>query len=301
MSNPELQKITTFDGLEFLLNDNQDRLILTPNPGDMGLPRIEWQTRQAYQQYGKSVVAFNFPSRMLHIEYLEKECSRPELFAARKALLNFLHPRRGGDLTYTFILQDGTQRAIQGRAVGPGFSATPDDEWREWDINDPIIIECFDPIWFDPECLTANIGSQIISAQLVFPITFPIIFGSGTIDYAFSVTYTGTWFAYPVIDITGPCSSFVLEHTTLSKTITYRRTIAAGETLSLNLVNQTLINDTDGLDYWPYLASDSDLDSFRLEHDPEVAGGVNSFEFHLDNATTASAVVLQYQNRYIGI
>lgn len=301
IGNPELHKITTFDGEEFIVNNNIDKLILIPTPADMGLPGIDWQTRKSYQQYGETAVAFNLRSRILRLEYLQKDCSREELFEARKNLLDFLHPRRGGDLTYTFIRADGTKRAIMGRAIGPGFSSGEAEVWQEWDIEDPISIECFDPIWFDPTCITANVGDPATDDELVFPIVFPIYFGSNSFDYSFSITYEGTWFAFPFISITGPCSSFVLEHTTLGKQITFRQTIPAGQTLALNLLAQTLKNDTTGVDWWAYLSSDSDVNQFILDHAPNVSGGVNSFEFHLDGSNADSAVVLQYQNRYVGI
>lgn len=301
LRNYELHKITTYDGEEFVINDDVNKLILSPTPADWGMPRIDYNTRRAYMEYGESVVGFNFSSRNLRLEFLEKLCDRTELFEARKELLNFLHPRRGGDLTYTFIREDQTMRAIKGRATGPGFGASNNDNWEEWDIDDPLTIECFNPIWFNPETVTADVGDQISDDELVLEAYFPIMFGSGTVTYSFTISYAGTWFTFPTIAITGPSLGFVLTHVDLDKTITYRRRIAAGETLTLDLINQTLISSADGLDYWGYIASTSDLAGFVIEYDPIVLDGINSFDFQLDGATAASAVVVTYLERFLGI
>lgn len=298
--NPELHKITRCDGDVFYVNNNDDKVILNVTPADFGFPRLEWQTRQAYRQYGETPVELTLNDRQIQLQFLSQACDRADLFARRMELLTFLHPRSGGDLTYTFIREDGIQRAINGRATGPGFDATPQDQWLEWDIDDPIPITCFDPIWYDPELTTAT-AVRATGDELVFPIVFPIHFAIGLTTFTATISYTGSWFVRPSIMITGPCSNFSLYHQELDATISYARAIAAGETLTLDLANQTLISDVDGIDYFGYLSSASDINTFVLDYDPILASGTNTIVARIANATIDSDFVLSYNQRYIGI
>lgn len=299
----ELHSLETYDGVTYLLQDGAGTMLLNPTPDDMGLPPTNYITQRTYKQDGVTEQAFYLEERTFTIDWTKTGCSREEYFAARAALLDIARPNRGGSpgyTTYHFVRTDGTRRSIRGRLISPRYAGGDQDAWDEWSITETLTIRCFDPVWFDPAENSATITSAA-ATDLVFPITFPIVFGDASLYQQTVISYTGTWYSFPTVQITGPCSGFQIEHQELGLFLIYTPDVAAGEVLTFQLGNPATLVNQDGDDLFGGLAPLSEVQAFRIQPTPLVTGGVNTIRFYAPDATGATDFALQYFTRYIGI
>ena len=305
----ELHSITTADGKEYQLNDKTLRFVLEPTPADIGLPGVDYSSKRFYQQDGETELAFFLRPRRFSLQVTQQTCNRQELFEARQNLINFLRPNRNGLLTYTFINEAGVKRAIMGRALTTPFSAGGSDEWDEFSYTGKIQIQCQDATWFDPTAISASVARTPIE-QLVFPITFPIKFGSDERWGQADITYAGSWYSYPVIRVYGAFDRLVLTHQETGYVIDYLGSIAAGGYVEFDLRHNydsngnyvgATIKDHTGANRFGYLNSTSNILKFRIEPDGVVSDGTNTITLDAPGFDTNTTFTLSYYTRYIGI
>lgn len=299
----ELHEIITYDGgIYYPLNDGENRFVLTTTPGNLGLPDFEWITERRYKQDGVSEVSFRAEPRHFYIEHRYQGAGREAFFAARTALLNAVRPNRAifpdpkpALLTYIFVMEDGTQRALQGRAQTPKFPATETDTWDEWGFTNVLEIECWEPSIYDPDEQTYDVPATA-ATELAFPISFPIYFQDDNIIASGVVPYVGNWYSYPTLRVTGPCTSFTVVHQELNKFIYFLFPVISGETVTIDLYNRTVLSSLtdafgDPVNRFADLGPLSDLQAFRLEPDPVVAQ--NTIDFY---APGSSSILASYDS-----
>lgn len=296
----DLIKIETFDGLYFY---SPDETIQFLTYGDWGAAPTQYQTRRGYKQDGSTEVDFQLEPRTISLQlHRNPACSRQDYWNNRLALHEFLRPNRNGPITFTLRQPDGALRSLIVRAdPGLEFPPLPVDE-NNWDIREQIDFIAFDPIWFDPGAVIyANAASA--DTQLVFPITFPIIFGlSGTFFTTGSFTYAGTWKSYPTMTLTGPYTRAVITNVTTGISIVLSVAILAGEQRIITLTpgNQSIV-DAFGVNKFSDLSPGSNLIDFNIRPDPEVAGGIQEIQAGFVDGTSGSAFTLEFDNRYFAI
>lgn len=125
----------------------------------------------------------------------------------------------------------------------------------------------------------------------------------GAISASKSLSYPGSWRAFPVITITGPITDPVLTNASLGEKLDLTGvTIAAEEyyvidcrygykTVTDHVLDNKIADLTD----------DSDLATFRIAPDPEVPGGVNVFSLTGTSTTSATQVDIDYHEQYLGL
>lgn len=307
----ELWQITTFDGLTYQMTDYNTRAVLT-TPGELGLPPINYATRKPYKQPGEVLLNYDLEVRDFSILMSQRGCSREEYWQARQDLIQVTRPNRGGVITLTIIMADNTRRAIRAVCVTPTFPATSVDEWREWGFTEEIQLKALDPVWFNPTSTELELTQGQLS-ELAFPITFDddnIYFDDAGFFGRATITYTGTWYSWPIITITGPFDTAFIFHENLNLFIQYLQPLAAGSTLVIDLSRvATVANEqpnvkvtVNGIDRYGFLAPNSDIADFRIEVDPLVAGGINQIGFNLPGFSIPdTSVSITYPTRYIGI
>lgn len=299
----ELHEIITYDGgIYYPLNDGENRFVLTTTPGNLGLPDFEWITERRYKQDGVREVSFRAEPRHFYIEHFVKGENRAEYFAARTALINAVRPNRAvfpdpnpALLTYIFVMADGTQRALQGRATTPKFPGSETDQWAEWQIDNVLEIECWEPSIYDPDEQTYEVPATA-ATELAFPISFPIYFQDDNIIASGVVPYVGNWYSYPTLRVTGPCTSFTVVHQELNKYIYFLFPVISGETVTIDLYNRTVLSSLtdafgDPVNRFAELGPLTDLQAFRLEPEPVVAQ--NTIDFY---APGSSSILASYDN-----
>jgi hypothetical protein len=205
-------------------------------------------------------------------------------------------------MTLTVIRSDGSKRAITVRP-DPGL-VLPESADREagWFVDEQIKFVAFDPVWYDP---AQNVKLIAVAAQqnLVFPITFPIQFGTNGLLYTTTITYTGSWYEWPTITLVGPYDSATITNVTTGVTIYLTVPLASGNTRIFNTrPGQISVTDAAGNNYFSEVGPSSDIVDFNLRPAPEVAGGQNVINVVLLHGTNGvSSTTFSYYNRYLAI
>lgn len=295
----DVLSITTHDGNQLYFTDSDVRLLAY---GNLGAPPVQYITRRGYRQNSQTEVDFLLNSRTLTATlWRSPACDRQTYWDNRLALHEFLRPNRGGPLTFTLRTPNGNLRSILVRA-DPGLVLPPVDQ-NNWNVQESLDFLALDPTFFDAT-QTVQALSSAVQTQLVFPITFPITFGTSDVFLTTgNITYAGTWKTYPVITLTGPYTRAVIQHVTLGVNIMLSVAILAGESRIIDLTpGAQSITDGSGNNKFSDLGAGSDLVDFALYPDPEVAGGVQIITVQLvDGVNGQSTASLAYASRYFAL
>lgn len=271
-----------------------------------GMPPIEYRTSRGPFQSGETALDYVLRPRIVqYIHRISASC-RDEYWDERARILNLLRPNR--QLANTFqpgvlrkITTDGTKYDLNVFiADGPMFTQEA-NKWDEWGSTHTIRFIAYDPVYFNPTAgsLAFSLAAQ---TQLVFPITFPITFGSSTLDDTQTITYAGTWLSLPTITLVGPLTSPTIYNTTTGEQVGLNYEIPSGRTVTINLsYGYKTVEDDLGTNLIGTLDTDSDFATFHIAPDPEAAGGVNSIRATASGAANDSSISVSYYTRYIGI
>jgi hypothetical protein len=283
----------------------------------MGMPPIRYIEQSGPYQHGATLFDFRLQKRIIQYNIRVTDlCSRQGYWDERGSLINLMRPNRQTIACFNYgrirkILPDGSIRDIDAMfQQGLTYTARDPESWAEWSIGETLRFVCPDPTWYDPVQQTATWTTATIdgllfytatlSDHLIFPDT--AIFASSVLGDSITVTYGGTWYAYPTITIVGPLSSPKIENTTLDTKIELDYDVAVGETVTIVTAygNKSIENNL-GDNLIGTKTVDSDL-NFYLAPDPIAAGGVNELTVSGAGADTLqTAVSLSYYTRYIGI
>lgn len=312
MNTLELHQIITGDGKTFNLNTNtKARYLMTTTPSNWGMASYDDVTEKSYQQDGTNLLGFYLNSRDFSLRLGAQGCSRIDLFHLRNTLLEIFRPNRNGQLTYIFQNADMERYAIQGLCIDLSFVQDLDG-WYEWGYQTPLVIRCYDPTWYNPDNSVVA-GEMIINSQLVFPITFDddnIYFGDGNLFAEAVISYTGSWYSYPVIVVTGAFDTLEIVHLETGYTLTYLGAAVAGESVTFDLRNTYSatgehlgwrVTNQAGQDVSSLLSPQTNLLKFRIEPDGVVTDGVNTLQFSALNTDGSTSATITYNTRYIGI
>lgn len=277
-----------------------------------GAAPIQWQTQTGYKRNGARVIDYRLIERRLNVIVGESETNgqRFEYWNARSQLLDFLRPNRGdfNELTMTLSRLDidglPVKRSIHCVYAGGAEMEDFDVDANQFRVNVALEFIAYDPLFFNP--VTADLDLVATTqTDLIFPITFPIIFGaSGNLFDTGDLAYPGSWRAYPTITITGPYSSAVLTDYGTGATITLGVAIGAGETRIVRLSENSFeITDGNGNNAFDELSAGSNLIDFYIPPTGQViAGGTQRITVNLiGGSVSQSAVNIEYSDTYFGI
>ena len=296
----DLIHITTADGNELFFGDTDVKLLTY---GNLGAANTAFITRQGYKQDGVTEVDYTLQPRSISVELWHSAgCDRQSYWDARAALHEFLRPNRNGPLTFTIRTPNGDLRSIIVRA-DPGMVFPPQSNNNNWNLQEQFDFTAFDPVFFNAaqSVIALSASSQL---QLIFPITFPITFGtSDEFLTTGSITYAGTWKSYPIITLTGPYTRAVIVNITTGVSIFMSVAIVAGEQRIIDLTpGSQSITDANGDNKFSDLGVGTNLIDFAILPDPEVAGGVQEITIQLvDGVAGQSTASLSYYERYFAL
>ena len=305
MPDADVQSLETFDGEKLVLANQKGDKLFVISYGNYGMPPVEYLTRRGYKQDGSTVVDYTINDRSIMLTLSQvTPATRKQYWQYRDALIDFFRPNRGGALTLTVREAGGNKRSLKVYAA-PGFvfsPRAPDDSG--FIIEEPLTFVAYDPIWYDPT--TADVVlSGVAASQLVFPITFPIVFSPDGTVYSTTVNYVGNWNSYPVITIDGPYTSASIRNVSTGISVVLFMAIGAGEQRIIDFTpGAQRVTDGAGNDAFGDLSPspNSNLVDFNIRPAPLVPNGVNEFEVTLVGGLIGtSAVTMAYNNRYIGI
>lgn len=304
MPDMDVTSFETADGEILNLGTQEGDPLFAISFGNYGAPPIQYLTRRGYKQDGSTVIDYTLNDRSILLElYQVTPCTREQFWSLRDTLIDFFRPNRGGALKLTVHQVNDIQRSIMVRPA-PGFTfpaATPENGFV---IEETLTFIAHDPIWFDPATAT-TVLTGIAASQLVFPITFPIVFSPDGTTYSTSITYAGNWNSYPIVTITGPYTSATIRNASTGVSVVLFVAIGAGQQRIIDFTpgSQSIVDENGGDQFGDLSPSpNSNLVDFNIRPHPDVLNGVNDIEITLVGGVIGtSAVTFAYNSRFIGI
>lgn len=272
-----------------------------------GMPTIDYITQSNPLLHGETLMSYRLRPRIIQLLHRRQTCSRAEYWDARENLLDILRPNRhplnefgAGKLRH--FMPNGKKRDIDVIIqTGPVYQSRSTDVWDELAFTEALTFIAFNPVFYNPdqvcETFVLNDDSSLIF-PFVFPFTFTPVSSSGTI----TITYTGSWLAYPVMEADGPFSGIRFTNEITGEIIRLNKNVAAGETVVFDLregqksVTSSVYGDVIGAIVDPIA-----LATFHLEPNPGASGGVNVISVYLEATDSINTKVrFSYQERFIG-
>lgn len=207
----------------------------------------------------------------------------------RRVLSEAMRPTRGvGILQHT--ADDGVVRQLNCREVsrlrdvaerGPGS------------IKVGLQFTAADPFWYDVNWTTLTFTPAGAVAFFQTPF-FPLHLSAGGLSSSFTVENAGQDVAWPVWQIVGPGINPTLTNLTTGQVLAATITLTAGQSLTIDTrPNFLSVTREDGSQQWATIADTSSLW-------PLIVGS-NAITLSMSGTSTASALSLQYKQRYEGV
>ncbi len=299
----EFNRYISPDGLIYDFDNQTDRFLISSS--GFGLPPVQNFTQNMPYLHGSKFLGYKLQPRSVKITHQSEaaESGKAGYWALRALILDTMRYNRGGNGTLRKIYDDGTIRDLA-VYVSSGLTldeGKPISAGCKWHIRDAVEFIAYDPIFFNPTNQAITFTPSV-NTDLVFPITFPITFGEGTITDSYELTYTGSWLTYPVMTIRGPIDGPIITNETINESIALDYTVADGEEVVIDLSHgaKTVVNTSD-VNLIGTVTPDSDLGTFRIDCDPAVPGGVNNFAVSGGGTNANTRIKIEYYIRYIGI
>lgn len=297
------------DGVEYPLNTPHTPGRFVLNQTGWGTPPIDYITQRSPFQDGVTVRDFFLGPRVIQLLIRQNFCDRDGWWDGRGALLDSIRPNR--QLTDTGVVRGTLRRCLPDGSLrdlrvfiteGPRFEPRRQAVWDEHSFQEVLRFIAHDPVVFDPNRIDANFPLTGVPSELVFPIDFPIEFGSGDISDTLTITYVGTWKSFPVIVITGPIDTPRIDNLTTGEKLELSADVSPGQIVTIDLSPEVkTVTDNLGANLIGSLTTDSDLQTFHIAPNPEAPLGVNQLTLTGSNPTGSTAVQVRYFTRYFGI
>jgi hypothetical protein len=216
----------------------------------------------------------------------------------RAALLGFCRPGASSvPLKLRWTTPDGTQRQIDVHAVGE--LGLPSNDWKVFHHRFAIQLKAPDPTFYDPEGGSLQFAQTGGGTAMPFPLLFPMTLGASTLNVTEAVTLSGdnAWDTYPIIYATGPVTGLVLTYNTTGDVLDFTGyTIGALDTYTIDLrYGAKTVVDAAGANQVSKLTTASNLATWRL------VPGVNSISATGTSISAATSILVQYNQRFIGV
>ena len=182
-----------------------------------------------------------------------------------------------------------------------GLSLPHDAKDSYGDMPDVVQFVADTPIAYDPEMVSVTFALGGGGTGTPIPTLIPTSIGASVLDAYKTVTYAGTWAAFPIIRITGPIDDCVITNVTTGEKLDFTGfDLAAGEWLEVDCrYGYKTITEDDGDNHLGDLTTDSDLATFHIAPADEAVGGINDFHVTGDNITGATLITLAYFPQYL--
>ena len=259
-----------------------------------GMAPLHRITERGPLQHGESDRGYRLDPRMIQMVLNLRATDWAAHYALRQALIEYLSPTEAISLRHT--QPDGTVRQVDCYcAAGPEF-ASGDRSGRFQFQRAAVRLYCPDPAWYDPTRQSVRVVGGGGGTGFLFPGAVPWTFGGLDIDTDAVIPYAGTWLEYPEIVIYGPIDNARIENTETGDVLEFSGTIDSGDYYVLDLrYGYKTVVDAGGVNKIGDLTAASDLATWHLQP------GDNTINFSGANASSVTALVVRWYNRYLGV
>lgn len=300
-------------GQTYNLNDGRDIRLEMYDLG-MAPARRLWQ--RAPGQNGRTNLGGVTEPRFVDLAWRLTGRDLPAFWALRETVQTVFRLRQNQPVQLVFDFPGGKQRALDVYLDGQLL-------FSERAHITTIASGSFvadDPRLYDPTQRSVTFALLDSSGGLPIPLTVPVPIGQDALNTIQTIPYAGgsTLAAaeYPVIIVTGPLTSPVVENLTTGERIALTANgglaLDVGEFVTIDLSGGSrrdakTLRDQDGNSVSQYLSTDSDLASFHLAYAGELlasgdySDGNNLIRVTGSDANLLTLVELRYYDRYEGI
>lgn len=182
-----------------------------------------------------------------------------------------------------------------------GLSLPHDADEAYGNLPDVVQFTADNPVAYNPAGTGVAFGLSGGGTGMPIPMIIPFTLGASVLDEYRTITYLGTWAAYPIIRITGPIDDCVITNVTTGEKLDFTDfNLGAGEWLEIDCrYGYKSITEDDGDNHLGDLTTDSDLATFHIAPADGAAGGINDFHVTGTSVTGATAVMMRYNGQYL--
>jgi len=246
-------------------------------------------------QHGERDAGYRLDPRVFSLRFGVHGSSRSDLDTRRETLLGYLTPAR--DITLQFTLDNGDVRRLDCHAVGAPMSHDAQQYWEALPVA--VQFRAADPTFYG-----STGQSQVFSIEgdgLPVPVPVPFDVGPDALDETVTISYGGSIWSYPYkIRIEGPITDPVITNVDTGDKLDFTGiTIANGDYYDIDCrYGYKTVEDSGGTDRRYNLTDDSNLATFHLGADPEVASGDNDIQVTGSEVDSNTEVTLYWYERF---
>lgn len=267
----------------------------------VGLPPVRRLVERGPQQHGDTDVGYRLDARTISLVLLADGMDDlNDYWSLRRSLQRILKPS-GIPLSLRYTLPTGEVRQIDVAYAG-GLDFNSVDRFGTMH-RAAIQLRAADPVWYNPVGTTIAFALPTGVHTWGIPWAIPWGIGTTTLSSTLAVTNNGDWESYPIITIIGPITSPMIANTTTSETLDFTGwTITSGTTITIDTrYGYKTVTDQTGTSHIDKLSSSSDLATFKIAAAPDAPSGVNTLTVNGSSGSSATKVVVQYNERYTGL
>ena len=289
----------TIGGVTYTLHDVTSSLAWVGEDG-WGMAPVRRITDRGPLQHGDSDIDFRLEPRVGMLKLLARGASASGYWDLRSTLLRIFRPSNTA-IKLTWGLDNGTQRQID--VYYAGDLSFGSDERLGYNQTAVVQLRASDPTYYDPTVQNAAFTTGGGSGGFVVPVVVPVGVGASTVNSSQVIAYPGTWMTFPIVTIVGPITNPVVYNDSTGDKLDFTGiTIIAGDSYTIDCRSgYKTVTNAAGTNKIADLTDDSDLQTFSLQPDPDVAGGNNTIRVTGSGANASTAINVVYYVRYIGI
>jgi len=246
-------------------------------------------------QHGQTDVGYRLDPRIFGLRFGVHGSSRSNLDTRRASLLGYLTPAR--DITLEFTTDAGDDRRIDCHAIGAPMGHDAAMHWEGLPVA--VQFRAADPTFYNPT--EKNQAFSIVVTGLAVPMPVPCDVGPDTLDKTVTISYGGSLWSYPhKIRIEGPITDPVITNNSTGDKLDFTGTsIGSGNYYDIDCrYGYKTVEDDGGTDRRYQLTDDSDLATFHLGADPEVADGDNEVNGAGTEVDSNTEVTIYWYERF---
>jgi hypothetical protein len=252
-------------------------------------------------QHGATDLGFRGDPRTVQLALLIEGTSISDYWTRRSALLNLFKPS-DNPLGLRFILDNGDVRQLDCE-YEDDMSLGSQGKMR-YTHAVGVTLSAADPAFYDPTGKSVVFALGGGSAAFAVPMAIPLNIGASALNQAVTISYDGSWLALPYrIRIVGPITDACITNLAIDEKLDFDGvTIDAGHYYDIDCrySEKTVVDDED-TNKIADLTTDSDLATWHLASDPDIADGLNSIRVTGSSVTAATEVYIQWLDKFVGI
>jgi hypothetical protein len=264
-----------------------------------GVPPNHRLTIRGPEQHGETDLGYRLDPKFGKLLLQFPDTDLPTMYAHRDQLRKLFRPQL--NQTIKWVLPNGAVRYYDGHLSNDLSMPWDVNNWAAQSVTLSFKVESgygYDPV---AKVVAFNYGGGV--SPFLIPYVIPYNIGVSTIDQVNTFTYNGEWLSYPILQVVGPITNFVITHqqTGYKLQAVSGLTINPGDYYFFDLrYGYKTVKDSSGVRQNIKLTQDSNLTQFFIGDDSSCPGGVNSIRVQGSGITGQTQVIATYYENYLG-